>query len=399
MCDGLAVSAIGTGSVRRSNSPRRSDSASRSNFASRSSRSIPRGAALAALAAAVAGVVYLRRSFWSFTDLGVYRAGAAAVLDGRSLYGDRPGLPFTYPPFAADVFVPLQLVGRPVAISLMLVVSGGAYVAFCVVVAHRLGLDRFRTAVVVVAGVALEPMWHTLALGQINIILAALVALDALVVGDRHRGWLVGVAAGIKLVPAVFVVYFVLRHDWRAAARSGLGLLGTILVGAVTSPHDTWRYWTVLFYKPDHVGGLAYVGNQSLNGDLIRLLRDEHPPTLVYAATVVAALGLAVVGARRQLRRENEVAALTCIAVGGLLVSPVSWTHHWVWLLPAALVLAARRDWAPATFIAGVCVVAPMWLVPATHLREFHHNAVQAGCCLAYAAAAIWFLARMADQR
>jgi alpha-1,2-mannosyltransferase len=57
---------------------------------------------------------------------------------------------------------------------------------------------------------------------------------------------------------------------------------------------------------------------------------------------------LGIAAARRQLRIGDDVAALTAVAVGGLLASPLSWTHHWVWGVPAIMVLVSRRHWVTA---------------------------------------------------
>jgi alpha-1,2-mannosyltransferase len=115
----------------------------------------------------------------------------------------------------------------------------------------------------------------------------------------------------------------------------------------------------------------------------------------VYGALVLAALGLAGLAATRQLRAGDEVAALTCVAFAGLLVSPISWSHHWVWFAPAILVLLARGLRRGAAVLALVPALAPQWWTPSTHLREFHHHWWQTALCLSYALAGIGFLLAM----
>lgn len=345
------------------------------------------------------GLLLALRPPWTMTDLGVYRRGAGEVLHGHSLYIDLPTLPFTYPPFAAVLFVPLQVIGRGPAIVAATAASVGAYGWLLRLVGRQLRFSPWTIRLVTILGLCFEPIWHTLALGQVNLYLALLVALDALSLPARHRGWLVGVAAGIKLVPGIFVLYFLLQRNWRAALQAFFGFLGTVAIGWLATSSDSTKYWTKLFFSTDHVRGVAYVGNQSLNGDLVRLMHNEHPPTAAYAALALLALGLGACAARNQLRQGDQAAALVCVAIVGLLVSPISWSHHWVWLVPAAMVLVAKRAWASAAFLTVVAVAAPMWFTPATQLREFHHNWWQAALCLTYAAAGIWFLVRMLLNR
>lgn len=339
------------------------------------------------------------RARWDMVDLAVYRRGAGDVYHSTSLYGDPAPLPFTYPPFAAGLFVVLLGLGAVGALVAVLGISAVAYAFVMVVVCRRLGFSDRLVPVVLVSGVGLEPVWRTLALGQVNLFLAALVVADALVVSGRRRGWLVGLAAGIKLVPGIFVVYFALQRDWPAIRRSLIGFAATIVAGLLLARDASETYWTKLFFSTDHFHGVAYVSNQSLNGILVRLVHREHPPTWAYLLLAVAAVALATIAAARQLRSGDQIAALTCVAIGGLLASPISWTHHWVWLAPAILVLAARRQWISAAALSAVTVVAPMWFTPNTHLREFHHTWWHALLCASYALAGIWFLLRSLPLR
>lgn len=349
---------------------------------------------LVGAAAVVAALVLVFRAHWTMTDLGVYRRGGGQLLHGSSLYVDTPALPYTYPPFSAVLFVPLYLAGAAAA-AVMTAGSVAAYGWIVWSVGRRLSLSSKVIACLGLLGLATEPIWHTLTLGQVNLLLALLVVFDVFVLPPRYRGWLIGIAAGIKLVPAVFVFYYLLKRDWRAVRQSAFGGLASILIGFAATPSDSMKYWTKLFFSTDHVRGVAYVGNQSLNGDLVRLLKNEHPPTALYAGLAVLALLLGVAAARQQLQRDDDVAALVCIAVAGLLVSPISWTHHWVWLVPASMVLVARGLWWSAAGIGVITLVAPMWFTPATQLREFHQVWWQAALCLSYAFAGLWFLFRL----
>jgi alpha-1,2-mannosyltransferase len=337
---------------------------------------------------------------FDLSDLEVYRRGAAAVLNG-TLYAPFDGLPFTYTPFAAVAFVPLHAAGRPAAIVLMTAVSVASYVVIVLICARALALDRRTTLVAGIAGFAIEPVVHTFALGQVNLLLAVMVLIDLLVLPSRHRGWLVGIAAGVKLVPGVFAIYLLLRRDWWGLVRAAGGLAVTILLGWVVDHGDSHLYWTKLFYDDSHVGGVAYVGNQSLNGVLVRFTHDETPPTAAYLALALAALALAAYAAWRQLRSGNELGAVTAIAFGGLLASPISWTHHWVWLVPAMMVLWVQGRRVSTLVILALMVLAPVWLpvVPHGELREFHHTWWQAAITLIDTVIGVSVLALLAAVR
>jgi alpha-1,2-mannosyltransferase len=342
---------------------------------------------------------------WPLLDLQVYRRGAGELLHGRSLYDSaphhpHPELPFTYPPFAAALFVPAYLVGPVLSGIGMSLLSLGCYALMTLTCGRRLGLPWSTLLPLAAAGLALEPVQRTFWLGQVNLLLAAMVVADCFLVPGRWRGALIGVAAGIKIIPGVYVVYLVLRRDWPSVARAAGGFATTVAVSAVASPRDASHFWTKLFWDPNHVGQQAYISNQSLYGQLVRFTRDVHPATGVYAALALAVLGISACAATRQLHRGDDVAALTCVAFGGLLISPISWSHHWVWFVPALLVLVARGRRRAAATLALVAALAPEWWTPSTqapytYVREFHHHWWQTLLCLSYAVAGLAFLMSM----
>lgn len=337
---------------------------------------------------------------WPLLDLDIYRRGAGELLHGRSLYDTaphypHPELPFTYPPFAAVLFVPAYLVGAVLSGIGISLLSLASYALVMLTYARRLGMSWGSAVPLSVLGLALEPIQRTFWLGQVNLLLAAMVVADCFLVPARARGLLTGVAAGIKIIPGVYVIYFLLRRDWASVARAAAAFVATVAVSGLAGPHDATRFWTKLFWNPDHVGQQAYISNQSILGQLVRLTRNLHPSPLLYASLALGALALAVYAALRQLRQGNEVAALTCVAFGGLLVSPISWSHHWVWFAPAILVLIADGRRRAAGVLALVPALAPQWWTPSTHLREFHHHWWQTALCLSYTLGGIAFLALM----
>ncbi|MGH3692770.1 MAG: glycosyltransferase 87 family protein [Pseudonocardiaceae bacterium] len=302
-----------------------------------------------------AGIVTVFSSFHGFLDLDVYRLGVRQWLGGGDMYGPLPAtqdgarLPFIYPPFAAIVLSPFALIPWSVAKLLnfgLAVAALGGTIYLCT---RRLWLGSNRPSAVVISGVALplalwlEPVRETIGFGQINLILMALVAVDCLVEKPRWpRGLLIGIAAAIKLTPAVFVLYLLLRRDIRAAAVTFVsGALATA-VGFAVLPKESVRYWFGGFAGAAGVSGSPYANNQTVKAVLARL--SLPPPLqlglwLLVAAVVMVA---AVIGIRRALRRSDAVLAMVITGAAGLLLSPTSWSHHWVWVVPALLTMVAE---------------------------------------------------------
>lgn len=310
-------------------------------------------------------------------DMVVYRTEGRAVLDGRDLYGtgvqvqSHGGnvLPATYPPFAAMLFAPLAWL--PVGAAKVLVTA--ANIGLLAVVVHlSMKLADWRPAraerwavVAVLTGLCLwlEPVWTTLRYGQINLALAALILADLTrPPGARWRGVGVGIATGIKLTPAVFVVWFLLLGRRREAVTSAAAAVGTMLLGFVLLPHASTEFWLHKVFQTDAVGKTYITDNQALSGMLARIAHQDDPKALwAVAAAVVGVAGLLL--AARIARRGDTALGALCCAVTGLLISPISWSHHWVWAVPAAILLARR---APRAAVAWVLVFATflIWAVP-----------------------------------
>lgn len=297
-------------------------------------------------------------------DLEVYRTGGLAWWLGLPLYHDFPGrldgprLPFTYPPIAAVLFGPLAALPAWLANALASTASFLALSAVCVVVAGKLSPRKeivwtLGPAAAILA-IGLEPVISTFTLGQINLVLMALVVLDCFVIRDpRRRGLLVGLAAAIKLTPAMFVLYFLLRRDRRAAVNAIAAFTALSLLGFLAAPTDSTEYWFHALLDPSRIGGLAYTTNQSLRGVLARLQLDTIPLLWLGLAAAVTLLAALVA-----YRTRDDILALLAIAAAGLLASPVSWSHHWVWLVPALLLAAARsRTWWQHSLLAVTLLI------------------------------------------
>ena len=364
----------------------------------------PRLISLAAAVLAVVAVGALHLLRWlgvnsgGWVDLDVYLRGAQAIVTRAPLYEQQAGvLPFTYSPFAAVAFTPLHLLGSTGARWAFTLGSLVSYLVAVGAVGWRLRLPWRHLALVAFAGMALEPFVRTILLGQVNLYLMAAVVVDCLVMRSSHRGWLVGLAAGIKVVPGVFVLYFVLQRDWRSALRATCGFLVTVGVGAVVAPQDSLRYWSGGLFEISHWGPAAVVDgkNQSLIGQLTRLSQDPSPLMVTELVLFAAGLALATAAARRQLRIGDHVAALTAVAIGGLLASPLSWTHHWVWGVPAVMVLVSRRQWVTAWLLGALFAAGPEWGVT-IQPWQVSLTLLQQVACATYVAAGIGLLAMWA---
>jgi len=407
----------------------------------------------------------------SLIDVMVYRATGWTVREGRDLYAMHATpvhLPMTYPPFAALLFVPLTL---PSVADMRTMATAGNLLLLVVVVhlALRLveptGTGSGRTAsgrsgaelpaprprlprpaaVLLLAAVAVwcEPVWTTLRYGQVNLLVTALVLWDfSRRPGHRWAGVGTGLAAGIKLTPGLFVVLLAgcgLAQGWRrwlrargdAGARNvwnpwlrqavtaATAFACTVLLTAALLPYDSRRFWTDVMFRTDRVGYADVTDDQALRGVVARLLHTADPGLPWQSAALVAGVcGLAAAGAAayaggRRLPYARAWAMLAC-AVTALLISPISWSHHWVWCVPAVVLLgreALRRSrvrgrlnvrrgapWWAATTVALLAFwsYVPWWVphgVRGPHRPELAQNPGQMALSAVYVCAGAGFLA------
>jgi alpha-1,2-mannosyltransferase len=212
-------------------------------------------------------------------------------------------------------------------------------------------------------------VWRTLVLGQINVVLMALVVLDVLVLkGSRWSGVLIGVAAAVKLTPLIFVPYLLLTGRGVDALRAITTFAGLHAVMFAVAPHDSARFWTRAVTDSARIQPAEWSTNQSLNGLMLRLT-DLAPWSLPVALGVGALLAVpAGLLVRRLHARGAELPALLATAFFGLLVAPVSWSHHWVWAAPLIVWLLARlpdplpHGVARVRALAGVIAVTVVFL-------------------------------------
>jgi alpha-1,2-mannosyltransferase len=228
-----------------------------------------------------------------------------------------------------------------------------------------------------------------------------LVVVDCFVVPARYRGILIGIAAGIKIVPGAFILFLVLKREWGAVLRCLAGLGFTVGLGAAFAPADSWQFWSGGFINLSRFGRDAVIrgDNQSLTGALMRLSHDLSPPPIFTLLLSVGAMALGLVAAKRQIDSGNDVSGLVCIGFASLLASPISWTHHWVWAVLALLVLVQGRRRVAAALLGAIFVIGPMWFAPRGQLLELKHNWWQAAACVSYVFVGLTFLIFFAASR
>ncbi|KUI45802.1 alpha-(1-2)-phosphatidylinositol mannosyltransferase [Mycobacterium sp. GA-1199] len=299
---------------------------------------------------------YLAPNGANFVDLHVYVGGAGTLDQPGALYDyvygeqtpDFP-LPFTYPPFAAVVFYPLHLL--PFGLVALLWQLGIIAALYGVVrISQRLlGSGDRRVAMLWTAvGIWLEPLRSTFDYGQINVVLVLGVLYAVYSTRWWLSGLLIGVAAGLKLTPAVSGLYFLGARRWGAVVFSAVVFPATVGLSALVVGDETRRYFTELLGDANRVGPVGTSFNQSWRGGISRILGHDagYGPAVVAGIAVTAVL--AVLAWRAIGGASDRLGGIVVVQLFGLLLSPISWTHHWVWLIPLMIwllhgPLSARR--------------------------------------------------------
>jgi alpha-1,2-mannosyltransferase len=313
---------------------------------------------------------YLVPNGANFVDLHVYVGGAGVLADHGMLYDyvyadqtpDFP-LPFTYPPFAAVVFYPLHLLPfQVVAFGWQLGIVAALYGV--VRISQRLlpiadgAANGRRVAMLWTAvGIWLEPLRSTFDYGQINVLLVLAVLYAVYSTRWWLSGLLVGLAAGVKLTPAVSGLYFLGARRWATVAFSAVVFLATIGVSALVVGDQTRYYFTELLGDASRIGPIGTSFNQSWRGGISRILgHDAGYGRIVVTAIVVTAVVAFL--AWRALGDDDRLGRIVVVQLFGLLLSPISWTHHWVWVLPLMIWLLH----GPLRSLRGARILGWGWL-------------------------------------
>ncbi|WP_028799571.1 glycosyltransferase 87 family protein [Streptomyces sp. 142MFCol3.1] len=332
-----------------------------------------RGRLLCLLALAVAvglftATVPLLRGWF---DLRVYYGTVDTwVHHGGRIYDYRvPGTAygFTYPPFAAVGMLPMALVGLPTAIVVGFALNLAA-LAFVVWVLVGPALRRYGWFGFAVAGCLLalfEPVRDTFSFGQVNLLLLALVLSDAWLLSTgrgRRAGVGIGLAAAVKLTPALFIGLLLLARRPRAAGVAAAVAAAATALAAWIAPDASRFYWTDALWDTDRIGRLGYVSNQSLQGVLARLVAPDGPSRAVWATVALLVMCVWVWRTTRALAESDWTAAFALTGLTACLVSPITWVHHLVWLLPSFAVLLHRRRLRVAGVLYAVLCSSVVWL-------------------------------------
>lgn len=409
-------------------------------------------------------------------DVYVYWYALNNWFSGNSLYDwyalpDYKMYPFTYPPFGAWALSPLTWFDYETAARLMIMAIALQTAVIVALIGRSLGWSwgsAFAIApwVAILVQQCLEPFTQSVGFAQVNTAMMALVMIDVAAPDSwKGRGVASGLAAAIKLTPAIAVLIFLLRRQWRSAITMVATSLAVTLLSWVISPGESARFFFDAMWDPQRAGDAYYTSNQNLKGFVARAL-PENTWSIAWAITVALALVAAVwlclriqaaatsvvtphviyddaapgplnaatpatgvtvsaasaalvapAGDAVELAASDAVAAPSAVATTpapvlpenlatlltaavimtlGLLVSPITWSHHWVWGLASVVALIAvtlRLKSAPLAALAlvqgALFIMAPHWWFSHGQVNELHWNVVEQLVGSSYTLAAI----------
>jgi alpha-1,2-mannosyltransferase len=352
-------------------------------------------------------------------DIDVYRMGSQHVLSS-DLYSVQFGnshLLFTYPPFAALVFALCGLHLGLWALQVMWGITNVVALAALIYLPIRMvvpALDHKeasrRALLLLLPVLALNPVFTAVGLGQIDLVLCLLVLWDLATerrIGSRTMplGVATGLAAAIKLTPLIFVAYLIITRRARGARNAVITFVACEAIAFLVTPNASWSYWTKYVLDSKRAGALLYSSDQNLSSALQRL---HHGPVSAFVVVpLLAAIGVGGLSlAAWAHRRSSTVLGVLVCAATGLVISPITWVHHMVWVVPLIVWLAAgadrpRRGPLLAGFTAVLFVAAPIWWVPTSwkvtnNPPELHQNGWEFFAGSSFLLAMLAFLAGVA---
>lgn len=315
--------------------------------------------------------------FDNFLDLDVYRAGAQVMLDGGDLYDAKllGQMDFTYAPISVLLFAPFAWMSAGFAHLLWTVALFVALYLTVMIGFRSLGHDatwqlRLIAGSIVAVSALLEPVRSTIWFGQINVFLMLLIVADLVrPEGSRLRGVGAGIAAGIKLTPLIFGAYLLLTRQWKTAITMAAGFAGSVALGFALMPTASSKFWFGTMFDSDRVSSPQTVGNQSIRGAIAVFGRTDHPSTALWLALAVPLTLLAGWAALLAHRHGQELLAISIVGMTSCAVSPVAWSHHWVWVVPLLVVvihqvsehLTGPRRWSLIVLTVGGMLAALAW--------------------------------------
>ncbi|MFJ6199526.1 glycosyltransferase 87 family protein [Micromonospora sp. NPDC092111] len=369
---------------------------------------------------------------YNFFDMKIYHGAVVWWASGHELYefiAPTTTLGFTYPPFAALAMLPMARLPVETA---GWTNAAGSIAALAVVLAALLRpiVDRlgwplwFTVGIATPMAVAIEPVRETLGYGQVNLLLFALIMADLVGLRWRSRrgthgrstdgpflrllysgswaGMGIGLATAVKLTPALFIGYLLITRQWRVAATAVGTTIGVTLGSFALVGTESRAYFGGVLWQTERVGAADMTPNQSLAGLLARLYDSIETPGLLWLAFSVLVLALGLSRAANARADGDELTAFTLVGLTANVISPISWTHHLVWVIPAIIVLAdaavrrreASRGLSPRTgqqSFGGPPGVSglrpPIWYPTLTGLR---HGVAAVGLYLLFLISPIW---------
>ncbi|MFG2056284.1 glycosyltransferase 87 family protein [Micromonospora sp. NPDC048930] len=334
---------------------------------------------------------------YNFFDMKIYHGAVVWWASGNELYdfiAPSTTLGFTYPPFAGLVMLPMSWL--PVAAAGWLnALASIAALAVVLAALLRPIVDRlgwplwFTVAVATPMALAIEPSRETLGYGQVNLLLFALIMAD--MVGLRWRAkrgthhdtadsalarfvysgtWAgvgIGLATAVKLTPALFIAYLMITRQWRAALTAISTTIAVTLGTFALCGAESRTYFSSVLWQTERVGAADMTANQSLAGLLARLYDSIETPGLLWLAFSVLVLALGLSRAASARADGDELTAFTLVGLTANVISPISWSHHLVWVIPAIIVLAdaaVRRREASRGLSARIAGTPPTGGVP-----------------------------------
>jgi alpha-1,2-mannosyltransferase len=336
---------------------------------------------LAATPVALRYLIFWPLDQWQ-VDVEVYREAGVSLLTGRPVYSaitETPQLlPFTYPPFAAILALPLALVPFGVVGWLWTAAQVAATTAIVWYAGWRLIHRHGAAAPLVLALITAPMLWlHPVSdgirFGQVNafMVLACLMDLRRprpRLLGRIPAGVLVGLAMSIKLTPGVFVVHYLVNRRWREAGWAVGAAVAVTLTTFVLLPEASFAFWGGALQDPNRLGPNGGTSNQSLRGFLLRVAPGGSMGTALWLAcvVVVGVVGFAI--ARRAYRLGDSVSEVAAVGLMAVLLSPVAWIHHLHWIVVVVLAILGadplhdrRRLWAGAVVMAWFLCRGPWW--------------------------------------
>jgi cell division protein FtsW len=324
-------------------------------------------------------IVYLCVFGTSFgLDLSVYRDAVIFWQSGGDPYAarfTRSGLPFTYPPFALVALSPFAWLRLSLDQWVLWAASIGLATGAVILIVRSRGLRSDRGTRLLALGwvcasaLVMEPVRSAMDYGQIELVVMSLVIADFLFVPRRYRGILLGMVAAVKLTPLIFFINLVAARDVKSTGRALASFAGCGLIMWVLWPSQSREFWFHDPSQPGRDGSVTYPGNQCWYAVVSRMHLTGYLTEIAWILLSLATLAVGSFIAWRCVRLRRNATALVATALTGLLISPISWSHHWVWvILIPPLVLAGREPGvgvAVDRLLIGIVIVtcvAPYWL-------------------------------------